>query len=305
MRLGWGSSGSAPVGRSLTGCSFWQELGLLTTTPPAAKTANDKVDVYKRRHREFTLRWNSNCDVHPHDNRHKSEAQIKEDLRQWEVRQDKSEKFDIGDKKDWVRTNADQFRALSAQARATARAARQANEGGSDPAGGENSTETISKITTTFHLASDDLDTADDATANLAAASLVGDTPAPTSAPPAITSAFKSSQPSDAPPARRSTRTRTVAFADVPVDDEQPPRARRAVPLAVADEEDSDSMDEEGQLKMPRPSQRVREEEELWQRREAEAAEGTDEDDESSGTEDGVVPLAELESECESEGGLV
>lgn len=87
----------------------------------------------------------------------------------------------------------------------------------------------------------------------------------------------------NSPPGAIRTRTRVVAFAEIPA---SPPRSLSG----------SDSEDSEGQLKMPRPSQRVREEEELWQRRKERAEAGGD-TDESSEDEGGV--LGELDEPME------
>lgn len=137
-----------------------------------------------------------------------------------------------------------------------------------------------------------------------------GPPPDPPAAPTLTTASAPPVPPVESPappspvPARRSTRTRTVAFADV-APTEEPPRSARPSASAVEavaddDEEESDSMDEEGQLKMPRPSQRVRAEEELWKRRQA-AAEAAG-DEESSGSEEEVGPLMTGKESGESEG---
>lgn len=216
------------------------------------------------------------------------------------------------------KSNADQFRALTAKARASARAARQPQEEGPSSAGAEDSvvfprTELVSP-----RLSSQEVSMAE--TEGDAANPLLGsdtgstfltavkaDVPAPRLEPitPASASPVAPSEsqaPASPPASRRSARTRTVAFADLPTPAAavaEPTTARSSPPSPVngdTSDEDSDSVDEEGQLKMPRPSQRVREEEELWKRRrakmEAEAGRG----EEASESEEELVPLGEMDS---------
>ncbi|GAA5970148.1 hypothetical protein JCM11641_000287 [Rhodosporidiobolus odoratus] len=104
-----------------------KDYRLATTFPSSATTNEARTDILRRRHRQFTTLWNANADVARESPAHKSAKEIRADLDKWERTQEREARekekkgggIHVGDR-EYQRIHAEQFRELTAQARASA-----------------------------------------------------------------------------------------------------------------------------------------------------------------------------------------
>ncbi|BGP14003.1 hypothetical protein JCM10213_005588 [Rhodosporidiobolus nylandii] len=306
-----------------------KEYRLPLTFPPSAATNDQKTDALKRRHQHFTTLWNANADVARESPAHKSAKELRAELERWEKEREREERERLkggrggtlkeAGEKEWQRIHAEQFRELTAQARASAAAMRQKQQQAANAqtsAAQQASLQQPLDVDPVAALAEDDprqptptlrdLDlngaVEEDVAIEDAAVAPVSAkenrkrsvrivTPPPRSSPPPAVSA--SSSPAQLPLLSPSPSLSPPPFSrDEFAEPKAPSRNAQSEETRAAsevDEMEEEEDEEEGVgWKLPRPSQRNREEERMFAEMDAARAKaGLAEEDEEDETNEG------------------
>ncbi|BGP38070.1 E3 ubiquitin-protein ligase rad18 [Rhodotorula kratochvilovae] len=234
-----------------------------------------KLALLTRRHRHFLVLWNANADLAADDPAHKSAQGVRDELARWEKTQDMPPPAgeEAGGRAHLSKYAAD-FREHIARARASAQAAKQkqAAQQAQDPPRPSTPPPAVPPAAAAAATAADEL-------------------PAPPAAARKrsvrVVSPARSSPPPPPPPAdARSSRAPSSASSSPPPLPSRADSPTRAAPAQDGDEEEGRSLSPFDAERMPRASQRNREEERMFAEKAAREEERELAGEEESGSEE-------------------
>ncbi|SCV69540.1 BQ2448_2560 [Microbotryum intermedium] len=266
-----------------------EEFNLDLSTPPEATKQDAKVAYLTKRHQRWTTIWNANSDVDPKDPRHKTPAQMRQELKEWETTMSAQENRAIGNRNAYAMEHEKEFRELIKKGKEAQMAAKKKKE---ELAAAEQSKETKNdamevegaEIGVVSATLGDKSASPSQSQSGPPPSSVVPDSPI---MPPASMIKPRSSvrfAPASPSPSPSPALSVDPAEADSAIE-ESSPEQKSILPSHVLDLESHDSVPGRDwkrspspyDPRSPRPSQRNREEEEMWARRAAEEEEAEEE----------------------------
>ncbi|SCZ97042.1 BZ3500_MvSof-1268-A1-R1_Chr4-2g06950 [Microbotryum saponariae] len=273
-----------------------QDFNLDLSVPPEATKQDAKVAYLTKRHQRWTTIWNANSDVDPKDPRHKTPSQMRQELKEWETTMSAQENHAIGNRDKYAKEHEKEFRELIRVGKEAQMAAKRKRE---EVAAEEHGTKDDAMEVEEAGVSAGLDDESASPTLHPPPSSIVPDSP---NIPPASmikprsSVRFAAAAGSPSPfhsPSSSPAPSVDQAEADPAVDDSSSKKTLpfrvldlgTHVPIAAASTRDRKRSPSPYDPRGPRPSQRNRQEEEMWARRaeeeEADEEDGEEDDDEA------------------------